>query len=219
MNVKAVTSCLIAVSMLAGCTVHRKLRITEVGLTSVELHLDEPADHTLALVDHRFVYKSSGGVTSQIDLFGSIDGGKYLVVWEEAGYSGAPVSAGYTNWAQTSVPGIKVEEGFFGTPQAGETFACRVFGTHRRGSVTDKVDDVVKFGPWDPMDAAIPARPDLGGGAFAEDGSLKDKEREPGVGVIKAKTISRRWGANGPTDNDRENNWTEKNESFGSATP
>ena len=219
MNFKAAIICLIGLSLLNACRVHRDLRITEVGLTAVELYLDEPANNTLALADHKLLYKSSNGDTAQIDLSGSIDGGKFLVIWEESGYSGSPVRADYTNWAQTLVPGIKVEEGFFGAPQAGDTFAYRVFGTHGRGSVTDKVDDVVKFGPWDPEDAAIPPRPDMGGGAFVEDGSLSDKEREPGVGVVKARTISRRWRPEGPADNDHEYNWTEKNESFGSPTP
>ena len=55
--------------------------------------------------------------------------------------------------------------------------------------VTDKTNDVVKFGPYDPMDVQIPPRPDIGG-AFSENGSVPDDRTERTL--LKATTINRR---------------------------
>ena len=112
---------------LAGCTTHHKLKITEVGLTAVELHLDEPMGNSFDLTDQQLRYVNSAGYQSQIDLFGTIPGGGWLVIWEQAGYTGNPVSASYTNYFGRPVPGIQVKEGFFDGTNA-TTFAYRVTG-------------------------------------------------------------------------------------------
>ncbi len=210
---------LIGAALMSGCTANRKLKITEVGLKEVELYLDEPADHVLSLRDHKLRFMRSDGHTAEVELFGMLDGGAFLIVWEQQGYTGASVDEDYRNYNDEIVRGIKVPEGFFGPPQAGATYAYRVVGRNPRRRVlfiptTDKTNDVVKFGPYDPMDALIPPRPDIGG-AFGEDGSVPD-DRTP-RSLIKARTIARRWGSGGLQASDVEADWKDKNESFGRA--
>ena len=203
---------------LSGCTVTRDLKITEVGLREVELYLDEPTANRLALDDHKLMFISSSGDTDEVLLFGSIGGGKYIVVWEDPNYNGVPVDADYINYFTTRIRGIKVPNGFFGAQSATDTFAYRIYGTHNRGFVTDKVKDVVKFGPYDPAASPPVLRPQSGG-VFTEDGSLKNEVRAERQGLSKARTISRKWNSGAPQDTDSENDWKGKSESFGSATP
>lgn len=197
---------MIGASMLIGCAVHRDLKISEVGLKAVEFYLDEPRDHRLALADHRLKYRNSNGQEDEVELglYGILPGGGWLVVWEEQNYTGLPVKEDFLNFWNRSVPGIKVREGFFGTPGTGVSYAYRVSGEHRRGSITDKIDDVVKFGPQ--------PRPSIGGD-FAEDGSLAS--RIP----TQSRTISRNWSGTDPIDNNQENDWERKTQSFGAPTP
>jgi hypothetical protein len=193
---------MIGTLMFAGCAVHRDLRISEVGLHAVELYLAEESGNRLALADHTLKYKNSNGQEGEVDLgvFGTLPGGEWLVVWEEQNYSLTPVKEDFVNFYGRSVPGIKVSDGFFGT---GISYSYRVSGKHERGLITDKTDDVVKFG-------AQP-RPSIGGN-FVEDGSLANKLPRG------SRNISRKWGGIHPIDNDREDDWEKKTQSLGAPT-
>jgi hypothetical protein len=193
---------MIGAPMFIGCAVHRDLRISEVGLHAVELYLAEDSGNQLALADHTLTYKNSNGLEGEVDLgvFGTLPGGGWLVVWEEQNYSDPPEKEDFVNFFGRSVPGIKVSDGFFGI---GISYSYRVSGKHRRGFITDKTDDVVKFG--------VQPRPSIGG-SFIEDGSLANKVPS------QSRTISRKWGIIHPIDNDREDDWIKKTQSFGGPT-
>lgn len=169
---------MIAALMFTGCAVHRDLRISEVGLHAMELYFAEESGNRLALADHTLKYKNSNGQEGEVDLgvFGTLPGGGWLVVWEEQNYSGTPEKEDFLNIANRYVPGIKVSDGFFGT---GISYSYRVSGKHNRGFITDKTDDVVKFG--------VQPRPSIGG-TFVEDGSLANKLPRG------SRNISRKWG-------------------------
>ena len=115
---------MIGAPMFIGCTVHRDLRISEVGLHAVELYLAEDSGNRLALADHTLMYKNSNGLEGEVDLgvFGTLPGGGWLVVWEEQNYSDPPEKADFVNFFGRSVPGIKVSDGFFSLPLA--IFVC-----------------------------------------------------------------------------------------------
>lgn len=203
---------------LVGCENDRNLKITEVGLTAVELHLDEPMGNSFNLVDQQLRYVNSAGYQSQIDLFGTVPGGGWLIVWEKAGYTGNPVAADYTNYYGRYVPGIQVKEGFFSSTSA-TTFAYRLTGRHTRYIFPfffayDNTEDVVKFGDG--------TRPQIGG-TFTETNYLgAAKVRTQGSGLTPSKTISRLWSrANPPTmiDTNSEADWERKDDNFGAPTP
>jgi hypothetical protein len=203
---------------LTGCSNDRNLKITEVGLTAVELHLDEPAGNSLALVDQQLRYVNSAGYQSQIDLFGTIYGDGWLIIWEQPNYQGPPVSASYTNYFGRQIPGIQVKEGFFDSANA-DGFAYRLTGSHFRYIFPffyayDNTEDVVKFGPG--------TRPATGG-AYTETGYLGAmKPRTQGAGATPSKTISRLWSRATPPkmiDTDNEADWERKDDNFGAQTP
>jgi hypothetical protein len=209
---------LAAALVLASCTNDRNLKITEVGLTAVELHLDEPRGNSFNLVDQQFRYVNSAGYRSELDLFGTMPGGGWLVIWEQPGYTGNPTSASYINYFGRTVPGIQVREGFFSSTNA-TTFAYRLTGRHTRYIFPfffayDDTEDVVKFGDG--------TRPSIGG-AFVETGYLgAAKVRTQGTGATPSKTISRLWSrATTPAmiDTDNEADWERKDDNFGAETP
>ena len=209
---------LVAALALAGCTNERNLKITEVGLTAVELHLDEPRGNSFNLVDQRLYYVNSAGYQSEIELFGTIPGDGWLIVWEKPGYTGNPVAVDYVNYYGRNVPGIQVKEGFFSNTNA-TSFAYRVTGRHTRYIFPfffayDDTEDVVKFGDS--------PRPTIGG-SFTETNYLgANKVRTQGTGATPSKTISRLWNR-APTpamiDTDSEADWERKDDNFGAATP
>jgi hypothetical protein len=215
-----------ALALLAsgGCATNRSLKITEVSLDAVELHLDEPVGNGLALSGMKLVYLNSAGLRSEVDLFGAIDGAGWLVVWEAPANLNvtAPTSLDYVNFFNRNVPGIAVPTGFFSSAGA-DTFAYRVSGRSSRFIFPFflfyfDVDDVVKFGGA----AAGPApRPSIGG-AFAETNALgANRMREPAAGITPARTISRKWdsGTARPIDTDSESDWSRETDSLGRATP
>jgi hypothetical protein len=206
---------------LNGCASVRNLKITEVSLDAVELYLDEQRDNSLDLASQKLKYVNSNGDQSELDLFGTIRGSGFLIVWEASSYTGPPVAQDYVDFQGNNVPGIVVQQGFFANPQA-ETFAYRVYGRGTRYIFPffifyDDVDDVVKFGGG-PM--GLP-RPNIGG-AFHETQQLGATEvRVPGQGLTPASTISRLWNAatGKPLDTDDESDWEKASDNLGSPTP
>jgi hypothetical protein len=208
--------CLVLVvvsSLLLGCDVDRKLKITEVAPNRVELFLDEPFNNQLPLTSMalEWVWQEPGAQPASGALnFGSagagmLQGQQFLVIFEDANYMGDPIAQNF----RPTVPGIKVRDGFF--PGYGNTRSVSMrmvgerSGTHilfvpRR----EKVNDVVRFGPS--------PRPPLAG-AFNENGSLN------GVWPNGGQSVSRRFASGAPVDDDSESNWSLTPESIGVPTP
>jgi len=216
----------LALVSMTGCATTRNLKITEVSLNAVELYLDEPRSNSLDLTGQKLRYMNSSGDQVELDLFGTIPGGGWLIVWEAPNCTGCPASLDYVNFFNNNVPGIAVPQGFFANPQA-DTFAYRVYGRGTRYIFPffifyDDVDDVVKFGGG--SQGPVP-RPDIGG-TFQETGQLgANKARVPGQGGSQARTISRRWqyDTSGlpttPIDTDDESDWERTGDSLGAPTP
>jgi hypothetical protein len=210
---------------LGGCATTRNLKISEVSLNAIELYLDEDRANRLDLDGQKLGYMNSSGDSAELDLFGTIPGGGWLVIWEgPATYTAPPASQDYVNFFGRNVPGIVVSPslGLFKTPTS-ETFAYRVSGRGTRYIFPfflfyDDVDDVVKFGGG-PMNAP---RPNIGG-RFTETqalGAAKARQPSPG-GATAAKTISRKWDAGSmrPIDTDSEDDWSREDDNLGRATP
>lgn len=177
------------VLLLTACT---QLLLTEVGLKAVELHLAEPSNNVLDLSDIFLEYRNSNGDTGRLELQGSTYGQGFLC----------------------SVPGLMVRNGFFGNMQLGQSLSYRVSGRHFRlvalFPVWDEVDDVVRFGP-----RPCPAI----GGAFVEDGSLGNDFPRPPAGNQAQETVSRLFPSAVAQDNNQEQDWRTRPDSFGAATP
>lgn len=201
--------------LLSACTVNRELLITEVGLKAVELHLAEPRSNVLGLSDLFLEYKNSNGDTGRVELQGSIPGEGFLIVFEDPNHMGNPVAASYSNFFGRSVPGLMVQNGFFGNMQLGQSLSFRVSGKHFRlvafFPVWDRVDDVVLFGPQ--------PRPAIGG-VFLENRSLgNDFPRPAASNQSPQDTVSRRFPGGTAEDTNEEQNWRTRADSFGAATP
>lgn len=192
-----------------GGPVARKLIITEWFPNAVELYLDEPAGTTLDLTGIALEVRARVDLDPNVDepdhqarveLFGTIRGGEFLVVFEGYQYSGDPVAEIYTDapyiGGNVHAPGIKVRDNFFGWNFGGTSTSLRVFGTSSGGLV----DDVVKLGSR--------PRPAIGG-TFQEDTPAE-------VPLPWApNTLGRLWGPSGPLDNDRESDWRAGTRTFG----
>ena len=189
-------SSLLALMICTGCTVHRKLRITEVGDRGVELYLEGPQSDRLNMAGHRLTYTTSTGATNTLELshFGTMNGGTYLVVWEDLNDPTGPERKNFSGGLTGAVPGIRVPAGFFGTMGDDPAAELRVYGKRKRGTVTDKTDDCVRWG--DKM-----ARPETGG-TFYNGSNLPNP---PGGSA----NHQRRWdaAAGRPVDNDEEDDW------------
>lgn len=210
----------LAALALCACTADRNLKITEIGTNAVELYLDEPADHTLVLSDQVLTIKStapdgSSPETKTFELFGTMHGGEFLVVWEDPNYTGVPTYSDYVNFFNRNVPGIMVEAGTLGTFDNTRCYSYRVHGSRYRYIfpffyAIDETDDVVKFGPQ--------PRPDVGG-TFHEDGSLAGVERTAAQGLTPGRTVWHRTrmvdGVEVPRDYDNEDDFREADENFG----
>lgn len=216
-----VLAALLALSSLAACTADRGLKLTEVGVGVVELYLDEPSDKTLRLddVELRWMSHGSGGSAPEqgtIELSGSIDGGDYLVLFEETGHTGPPARRSYTNYDNQGVPGMAVAVGTFGTVDNARSYAYRVYQKRYIYIFPffyriEEVDDVVTFGPT--------PRPAIGG-AFLLNGDLDNVQRTP-TSTIRGQTVWRKTrnvnGVDVPRDTDTEENWRQDDESYGKA--
>ena len=205
--------------LLAGCdgTQTRKLLLTEVGKTSVELYLDEPTTRSITLGSgYRLAVSTSTGTANVVDLGtfgGALQGGSFFMVWEEGGYTGAPVAADFSGGLLGAVPGIKVAAGFMSGFDAAPSEA-RLLGQRNVFSRliiiipffrTDVIDDVVRFGS---PEADRPAS----GGTYGSNGSLGNPS-----GSVH---LQRGWtGAGAPQDNDDEMDWILHGQSWGARTP
>jgi len=211
----------LAVISVSGCTNNRRLLITEWFPEVVELYLDEPTGNTLNLAPYSMNVVAKVDLNPNVpepdysgtaDLVGTITGGSYLVVFEEFGYRGTPVAGTYTDPVTgRQLPGIKVKEGFFGWNQGGASTSLRVSGVSRGPggiaglfSARQRVDDVLKIGGR--------PRPSIGG-TFTEDTSA------PVTLPQAPRTMGRKWGPNGPIDNDLESDWRAGPGTFGAPTP
>jgi hypothetical protein len=192
---------------VVGCGVNRKLKLTEVQPNAIEVYLDEPSSHRLDLTNLKLTWAAKDAATPptrgeiNLGVGGTLDGGRFLIIWEDTNYIGAPVRQNF----QPSVAGIKVPSGSF--PPYGNTpgVSVRVAGKHYRSLflVRDQVSDVVRFGPM--------PRPDRFG-AFTEDGSLA-AEKPSGN-----RSISRDFSAGAPVDTDSESDWSVRFASPGAPT-
>ena len=189
-----------------------KLLITEWFPDKVELHLDAPPGTMLDLwpyflqVQARTPPPNAGIHSGQVDLFGPMTGGGFLIVFEEPGYSGSPVGETYTDpQTQTQSPGIKVADGFFGWNFGGDSTSLELLRSPTRPSGVLEPVDAVMLGENLP-------RPPISGD-FTEDTPIDLPD-----GAFLG-SLSRKWGPNAPIDNDLESDWKVAQRSFGSSTP
>jgi hypothetical protein len=209
--------------MLSGCagTEQRKLLVTEVGTTALELYLDEPPSRAMTLGSGlKLSFSSAMGTSQTIDLGtfgGSMTGGSFLIVWESGSYQGVPVAEPFSGGQTGAVPGIKVAQGLLTGFRTLPT-EVKLSGSRNRVSgllaifplfKTDVIDDVVRFG------TPVPDRPDSGGTFVpATDPSLILNNPSGSV------HLQRRWnGTTGPVDTDDEADWQKLGQSWGVPTP
>ncbi len=157
-----IVTCIVV--QLFGCGTSRELVITEVGYRAVEISLNEPRTHVMGLNDIELRWKRAviDPATNQVveegnavELHGRITGLGHLVIWEKPGHTGPPRPEPYTNSFGHTGDGIAVHEGFFGSQDDTSGYAYRLQGHNTRVvallfPVRDSVDDVVKFGPYNP---------------------------------------------------------------------
>jgi hypothetical protein len=156
-------------------------------------------------------------LSGSIDLVGSLDGGQFIVVFEEPGHPGAGSTAFYSNFFNQSVLGIEVAQDALGPVDPTRAYAFRVHG-HVFHYVFPffyyyvDSDDTVRFGPL--------GRPNIGG-SFTEDNSLEPVTRTQAVVRTKGRTIRRKTTVvntvDTPADRDREADWQTDDESYGAA--
>jgi hypothetical protein len=224
---------------LAGCTADRKLMISEVGFGVLELYLDEPPDHTLDLSDHVLEVRTrvpdpanpmqDVPYERSFELWGTLAGGQYLVIWEQPGRTGMPAYEQYENDDEEYVTAIAVEPGTLGpaalamdgTVQVSvdntRPYSFRVHGKHTRYVfpffyAQDVTDDVVTLGPR--------PRPEIGG-AFTETGALDAVARRKAIGLTTGQSAWRKTrntpGGDVPKDGDTEDDWRQDDENLGRA--
>ena len=197
--------------LLPGCGVNRKLKVTEVEPNQVEMFLDEPANNQLDLTNMKFKWISQDPApaaqptppptSGEVDLgvAGTLQGGKFLMIFEDSTYTGLPVAQSYAGQA----PGIKVKNGFFPGYGQNPSVSMGVDGKHYRTYIIfvpvyqDEVNDVVRFGPR--------PRPNLFG-AFHED----NMHTLDGVKPQGNQSVSRTFSSGAPVDTDSESDWSSK---------
>ena len=195
--IRSIIICALGVIVLigSGCTTYSGLRLTEVAGGTVELYLEQSNQLDFGIFGTSLEVKTEDGHNNSLNLLGAMPGGSYLVVFEEIGYTGQPVSVTYTDpFSNAQCAGIKVAESFFGWVPGATSFAFRIAGdlTNFYG-VRIIVDDVVTFGTR--------PRPSIGG-SFTEDTSL------PVSLPPFSRSMSRKWGASGSImDNKSESDW------------
>jgi hypothetical protein len=130
-------------------------------------------------------------------LAGTLQGGKFLMIYEDPNYMGAPVASSFPG----PTAGIKVKNGFFPGYGQNPSVSMSVDGKHFRTYIIfvplyeDQVNDVVRFGPT--------PRPSLFG-TFHEDSSLSM------VKPVGNDSVSRTFSGNVPVDTDNESDWSRK---------
>ena len=189
---------------------NRQLLITEIAPDAVELNVAEPPPNKVVLDDHalnwaRVDHESGQMTTGSIPLAGELAAGGFIVVWMDATYNGPPVPQDFVNESGQSVPGIKVQAGALPEWKDGDSGAYSLSGDHPRGAWTDRVSNLVRFGPA--------PRPPLDG-TFREDGSLNDARPQTGA------SIARLWNADGsgPINSGSEGDFQLKPPSLGGPT-
>jgi hypothetical protein len=183
----------------------RRLLITEWRPETVEIYLDEIPGRTLDLADYAIAVKAKVDLIRDVDepdyearanLVGNISGGEFLILFEEFGYSGPPITGTFTDPRTGSpVPGIKLPENFFGWNRGGASTALRLSGQGRDGVV----DDLMLIGDR--------PRPSLGGSFIEDTSSAMRLPLPPGPGGSQTRTLSRKWNSQHPVDNDKESDW------------
>ena len=168
----------------------------------VELHLDEPAGAVLDLAGFSLQVAAKPNHQGRVDLSGTMRAGEFRIVFEEFGYTGAPVAGTFNDPVRGAIPGFKVKQGFFGWNLGGASTSLRVSGTSASGIV----DDVLLIG-----DRPRPAI----GGTFIEDTPTPI----PLPSGVPLGTLGRKWGPEGPIDSDNESDWTVGPRNFGAPTP
>jgi hypothetical protein len=181
------------------------LLITEWRPETVEIYLDEIPGRTLDLADYAIAVKAKVDLIRDVDepdyearanLVGNISGGEFLILFEEFGYSGPPITGTFTDPRTGSpVPGIKLPENFFGWNRGGASTALRLSGQGRDGVV----DDLMLIGDR--------PRPSLGGSFIEDTSSAMRLPLPPGPGGSQTRTLSRKWNSQHPVDNDKESDW------------
>lgn len=221
---RAPRGALIVVSAaLAACIQARKLEISEVGAGRLELYLDEPANYSLRLAGQTLAWRAedpSGAnpaLEGQIPLVDAIEGGQFVVVFEDSAAPPGATASSYTNFFNQSVRGIAVPTGALGPVDAARSYAFRVSGHEFRYVFPffwayDDTDDTVQFGPQ--------PRPTLGG-AWTKDDSLVNVVRTQASGLVRGRTLRRHTatvnGVKTPIDRNLEADWRDDDESFGTA--
>jgi hypothetical protein len=207
--------------LLAGCAYDRALKITEIGPGRVELYLDEDPNQVLALHGQTLAWRATDPagvnppVDGQIDLIGEIRGGRFLIVFEDANYSGGPARSSYANFFNQSVEAIVVQGGALPLVDPARAYAYRVSGRNVLYVFPfffayHDADDTVRFGPS--------PRPNLGGD-FTEDQSLVNVTLTEAVGIARGQTLRRHTATvnnvERPADRNLEGDWRDDDESYG----
>ncbi len=198
---------IISLGVITACTKNWPLQITEVGKYEVELRLDRPSSEALSLRGMTLTWEGQNGVVGTVDLGlfpGTLVGGNFMIVWEDAGHSGAPEAARYSGGRNGYVDGIKVPAGFFNSIDTGAGMVS-VSGSRTNALVvTHRVSDLVRFG------SPTTNRP-AGRGSFADTGVLGPPTGSAGP--------QRRWNSGSPVDTNSEDDWTYGVNSWGVETP
>jgi hypothetical protein len=187
-------------SAVSGCgSQNPKLEITEIAPGVTELYLDDPDSLDLGVGGATLEVKTAN-YDKTLNLPGAMGARTYLVIFEKSGYTGPPVAMMFTDrFTSRQCPGIQIAENSFGWNLGGTSFAYRLHGNNGYpGGISNffwrhwETDDAVTFGTR--------PRPVIGGN-FIEDTSAPNPiPAAPG-------TLVRKWGPNGPIDNDRESDW------------
>jgi hypothetical protein len=85
--------------LLAGCTAHPRVKLTEVAAGTVEIYLDRQSSFDVSRLSLRV--ETGAGHSNSFNLLGTMSGRSYLVVFEENGYAGQPVPATYVDPSRT----------------------------------------------------------------------------------------------------------------------
>ena len=201
-----------------ACQKHWALEVKQVGNREVELYLNRPASDsfnlrgmTLSWEGHAAAVGSAPGPAvapgNRVDLSvlgANLNGGQFLIVWEDRNYTDPPIAARFSRGQLGYVAGIKVPVGFFDMIDQVPVIV-RVSGSRTDGLiVTHKVSDMVCFGSPAtdrPSDCA----------SFTTTGLIPNPTGSGGP--------QRKWSGNAPLDTDSEDDWKFGVNAWGVPTP